>query len=56
MSKAVVTNPLRKIKGKDIRKIGFPSNKIIGMAIDAIHRHFKHEKKENVLTRQKPEC
>jgi tRNA-splicing ligase RtcB len=39
-----------KIKGKDIRKIGFPSNKIIGMAIDAIHRHFKHEKKENVLT------
>lgn len=38
-----------KIRGKDLRKIGFPENKIIGMAIDAIHRHFKHEKKENVL-------
>ncbi|MFK8007213.1 MAG: RtcB family protein [Saprospiraceae bacterium] len=38
-----------KIKGKDIRKIGFPENRIIGMAIDAINRHFKHEKKEIVL-------
>ena len=38
-----------KIKGKDIRKIGFPQNKIIGMAIDVIHRHFKYEKKENIL-------
>jgi tRNA-splicing ligase RtcB len=38
-----------KIKGKEIRKIGFPENKIIGMAIDTINRHYKHEKKENVL-------
>jgi len=38
-----------KIKGKDLRKIGLPSNKIIGMAIDAINRHFKHQKKEAVL-------
>ena len=38
-----------KIRGKDLRKIGFPENKIIGMAIDAINRHFKHSKKEEVL-------
>jgi len=38
-----------KIRGKDLRKIGFPENKIIGMAIDAIARHFKHSKKEEVL-------
>lgn len=38
-----------KLKGKDFRKIGYPENKIIGMAIDAVARHFKHSKKENVL-------
>ncbi|MEM6964195.1 MAG: RtcB family protein [Bacteroidota bacterium] len=38
-----------KIRGKDLRKIGFPQNKVIGMAIDIVHRHFKHCKKEEVL-------
>lgn len=38
-----------KIRGKDLRKIGFPENKLIGMAIDAIARHFKYSKKETVI-------
>ena len=38
-----------KLKGKDFRKLGFPENKVIGMAIDAVNRYFKHTPKSQIL-------
>lgn len=39
-----------KIRGKDLRRIGFPQGPAIGMAINVVHAHFKKEKKEKVLS------
>ena len=39
-----------KIRGKDLRKMGYPQGPAIGKAINAIHQHFKREKKEKVLS------
>ncbi len=38
-----------KISGKDLKKIGYPQGRAIGMAINMVHQHFKKEKKEKVL-------
>lgn len=38
-----------KISGKDLKKIGYPQGRAIGMAINMVHRHFKNEKKEKML-------
>lgn len=38
-----------KISGKDLKKIGYPEGRAIGMAINVAHQHFKKEKKEKVL-------
>ncbi|MEK7256087.1 MAG: hypothetical protein AAB316_15155 [Bacteroidota bacterium] len=38
-----------KISGKELRKIGYPESKAIGMAINVAHQLFKREKKETVL-------
>ena len=39
-----------KISGKDLRKIGYPEGRAIGMAINMVHQFYKKEKKEKVLT------
>lgn len=38
-----------KLKGKDLRKINYRSNKARSLAIDIISKHFKHIPKEEVL-------
>ena len=38
-----------KIRGKDLRRLGYPQGPAIGKAINAVHQHFKKEKKEKVL-------
>jgi tRNA-splicing ligase RtcB len=38
-----------KISGKELRKIGYPEGRAIGMAINVVHQFFKKEKKEKVL-------
>ncbi|HFA50909.1 MAG TPA: RtcB family protein [Bacteroidetes bacterium] len=38
-----------KIRGKDLRKIGYPQGPAIGVAINEAQRHFKKEKKQKVL-------
>lgn len=38
-----------KIRGKDLRKIGYSEGPAIGMAINIAHAHFKKKKKEEVL-------
>lgn len=38
-----------KISGKELRKIGYPEGRAIGMAINVVHQHFKKEKKEKML-------
>jgi tRNA-splicing ligase RtcB len=38
-----------KIRGKDLRKLGYPEGRAIGMAINVAHQHFKREKKDKVL-------
>ena len=38
-----------KISGKDLKKIGYPEGRAIGMAINMAHQHFKREKKEKML-------
>ena len=39
-----------KIRGKDLKKLGYPQGPAIGMAINVAHEHFKKEKKEKVLS------
>lgn len=39
-----------KISGKDLKKIGYPQGRAIGMAINIIHQHYKHEKKDKILS------
>ncbi len=39
-----------KIRGKDLKKLGYPQGPAIGMAINVVHQHFKKEKPERVLT------
>jgi tRNA-splicing ligase RtcB len=43
--------PKLKISGKELRKLGYPESKAIGLAINAAYRFFKKEKKEAVLAR-----
>ena len=38
-----------KISGKELRKLGYPEGRAIGMAINVVHEHFKKEKKEKIL-------
>jgi tRNA-splicing ligase RtcB len=39
----------KKIRGKELRKMGYPQGRAIGMAIDLIHQHYKREDKKVVL-------
>ena len=39
-----------RLKGKDLRKIGYPESVVVGLAIDIANKHYKHLKKEKVLT------
>lgn len=39
-----------KLRGKDLRKINYSSNRAIAMAIDIILKHYKHASKEEQLT------
>lgn len=38
-----------KISGKELRKLGYPEGRAIGMAINVVHQHFKKEKKAKVM-------
>lgn len=38
-----------KLKGKDLRKIGYPEALVVGMAMQIAHKHCKHQSKEEVL-------
>jgi len=38
-----------RLKGKDLRKIGYPGNVVVGLAIDIANRHYKHLGKDKVL-------
>ncbi len=38
-----------KISGKELRKLGYPEGRAIGMAINVVHQFYKKEKKEKVL-------
>ena len=38
-----------KIRGKDLKKLGYPQGPAIGMAINVAHEHFKKEKPAKVL-------
>ncbi len=37
------------ITAKELRAIGFPESPVIPVAMDAVGKHFKHEKKEDVM-------
>jgi tRNA-splicing ligase RtcB (3'-phosphate/5'-hydroxy nucleic acid ligase) len=39
-----------KLQGKDLRKIGYPQDKAIGVAIQVMHQHYKHHSLEDALT------
>lgn len=39
-----------KIRGKDLKKLGYPQGPAIGMAINVAHEHFKKEKPAKVLS------
>jgi len=38
-----------KLQGKDLRRIGYPENKVIGIAIQVMHQHYKHHSVEDAL-------
>ena len=38
-----------KLRGKDLRKIGYPENKVIGIAMEVMHRHYKRNAKHYAL-------
>ncbi|MCB0635763.1 MAG: RtcB family protein [Lewinella sp.] len=38
-----------KLRGKDLRKLGYPEDRVIGLAINTVKSHFKHESPEWVL-------
>ena len=38
-----------RLKGKDLRKLGYPENVVVGLAIDIANRHYKHLGKDKVL-------
>jgi tRNA-splicing ligase RtcB len=38
-----------KLRGKDLRKLGFPENKVIGIAIEVMHKHYKHSSDAEAL-------
>jgi tRNA-splicing ligase RtcB len=42
-----------KISGKDLRKLGYPEGRAVGMAINVAHKYFKREKEDVVLERLK---
>ncbi len=42
-----------KLRGKDLIAIGYPQGKVISIAIDAMLRHYKRERKDKVLQRLK---
>lgn len=37
------------LNGKDLRKIGYPESKVIGVAIQVMHQYYKHSAKEDAL-------
>jgi tRNA-splicing ligase RtcB len=41
--------PKLKLQGKDLRIAGYPEAKVIGIAIDLMHKHYKHSTKEEAL-------
>ncbi|HEY6160947.1 MAG TPA: RtcB family protein [Bacteroidia bacterium] len=38
-----------KLRGKDLRKLGYPENRVIGIAIEVMHKHYKHSSLEEAL-------
>lgn len=38
-----------KLRGKDLRKLGYPQNKVIGIALGIMHRYYKHSKQAEAL-------
>jgi tRNA-splicing ligase RtcB len=38
-----------KIEGKELRAIGYPEGPVISVAMNTMHKHYKHEEKENVM-------
>jgi len=38
-----------KLQGKDLRKIGYPEDKVIGIAIDVMQKNYKHSTSEEAL-------
>ena len=43
----------KKLKGKDLIKLGFPKNNSINIALGQINRYRKREKKQKILTEAK---
>ena len=39
-----------KLEGKDLRAIGYPESPAISIAMNVMEKHYKHEKKEIVLS------
>jgi len=38
-----------KLQGKDLRKLGYPEDKVIGIAIEVMQRSYKHSSKEEAI-------
>jgi len=38
-----------KITGKELRQLGFPESPVVSVAMNQVHKHFKHREKEEVL-------
>ena len=38
-----------KIRGKDLRKLGYPDNKVINLAMQAVRKHYKYTPEKEVL-------
>ena len=38
-----------KIKGKELRSIGFPEGPVISIAMDVMQKNYKHHNKEEVM-------
>ena len=38
-----------KLRGKELRKLGYPQGKVIGLAVNVVYEHFKREPREWVL-------
>ncbi len=39
-----------KLRGKELRKIGYPESSVVGLAMQIMHQHYKHSKKDEALS------